>query len=336
MVLGVQPVARLAPVAVERQRLSVERVRDEERDDLLRVLVRPVGVRAAGDRGVDAVGPDGRDHLQVAAGLRCRVRARRPERVVLVRRPPRRDVPVDLVRRHLHEAGAVRSGPVEQHVGAEHIRLDELRGAEDRAVYVRLGGEVEDRVGAARGSRDRLGVADVALDQLDVGAVEVRRIAGIGQLVEHDDVLAGRREALRAVGADEAGAAGDENSHGRKPRAGAFGIRERKAAAAARDACGETGALSAPFRHFARDSPEVRETSRSRHFVGDSPEVRETLRSREPIETFAQAFAPMRQARRLRLLAPQDRVRGARGGAAEALGRRRHDPALEPRLLEDR
>src|ERR671937_790624 len=47
VILDVQPVARLPPVAVERQRLAVERVRDEERDHLLRVLVRSVRVRPA-------------------------------------------------------------------------------------------------------------------------------------------------------------------------------------------------------------------------------------------------------------------------------------------------
>ena len=62
MVFDVQPVTRLTAVAVDGQRLAVERVRDEERDDLLGILVRPEGIRAAGDRGVDAVGADGGKH----------------------------------------------------------------------------------------------------------------------------------------------------------------------------------------------------------------------------------------------------------------------------------
>ena len=52
----VQPVAALQPVAVQRQRLVVDRVGDEQRDELLGVVVRPVRVRAAGDDRVDAVG----------------------------------------------------------------------------------------------------------------------------------------------------------------------------------------------------------------------------------------------------------------------------------------
>ena len=46
----VQPVAHVAAVAVERHRQSVDRVGDEERDELLGKLVRPVVVRRAGDR----------------------------------------------------------------------------------------------------------------------------------------------------------------------------------------------------------------------------------------------------------------------------------------------
>ena len=64
-----QPVAGLTAVAVDGERLAVESIRDEERDDLLGILVRPVRVRAAGDRSVDAVGADGGQHLQVAARL---------------------------------------------------------------------------------------------------------------------------------------------------------------------------------------------------------------------------------------------------------------------------
>ena len=69
MVRDVEPVAHLAAVAVERQPLALERVRDEERDQLLRVLVRAVGVRPARDRGVDPECPDVRRDVQVARRL---------------------------------------------------------------------------------------------------------------------------------------------------------------------------------------------------------------------------------------------------------------------------
>ena len=81
---------------------------------------------------------------------------------------------------------------------------------------MRLGGEVDDRLAAGGGLGDRVGIADVALEELDVGALEVGAIAGVGQLVEDDDVLARCGETLREMRADEAGAAGDEHAHRRK------------------------------------------------------------------------------------------------------------------------
>src|SRR5437899_8588059 len=85
VVLNVEPIACLATVAVDGERLAVQGVRDEKRDDLLGVLVRAVGVRASSDRGVDAVGSNGGEYLQVAARLRGCVRARRAERIVFAR-----------------------------------------------------------------------------------------------------------------------------------------------------------------------------------------------------------------------------------------------------------
>src|SRR5256714_12445259 len=56
VVLDMQPVAGLTAVAVDGERLAVASIRDEERGDLLRVLVGPVRVGAAGDRsGEDQV-----------------------------------------------------------------------------------------------------------------------------------------------------------------------------------------------------------------------------------------------------------------------------------------
>ena len=49
VVLDVEPVAHVAAVAVDRQRLALERVQDHERDQLLGELVRAVVVRAVRD-----------------------------------------------------------------------------------------------------------------------------------------------------------------------------------------------------------------------------------------------------------------------------------------------
>ena len=72
-VLHVDPVAHLQAVAVDRQRVAVERVEDHQRDQLLRVLVRAVVVRAAADQRLEPVGVVVGADEQVGAGLGGRV-----------------------------------------------------------------------------------------------------------------------------------------------------------------------------------------------------------------------------------------------------------------------
>ena len=97
-------------------------------------------------------------------------------------------------------ADAVRARVVEQHLRTEHVGADELGRPEDRAVDVRLGREVDDRVAALRRGRDRVGIHDVAVVELVLEAVEVRAVAGVGELVEDDDLVACRDEAARRNG----------------------------------------------------------------------------------------------------------------------------------------
>ena len=76
-VLDVEPVADLHAVAVHRQAVAVQRVEDHQRDQLLRVLVRTVVVRAPADHRLHAIGVGVGGHEQVGAGLRRAVRRRR-------------------------------------------------------------------------------------------------------------------------------------------------------------------------------------------------------------------------------------------------------------------
>ena len=217
VILDVEPVAHLPPVAVEGERLAVECVRREERDQLLRVLVRPVRVRATRDRGVDPEGPHvGRD-VEVARRLGDAVGARRPDRVVLAGRTSVGQVPVDLVGGDLDEARAGRPHVLEQHLGAEELGAPEVGGAEDRTVDVRLRGEVHDRRAAPPGRGNGSRIDDVALVELVLDALEVRPVARVGELVEHHDLVACCDEPLDEVGADEPGSAGDEDPH--RPKA---------------------------------------------------------------------------------------------------------------------
>ena len=72
---------------------------------------------------------------------------------------------------------------------------------------------MHDRVSAAERGIERLGVEDRALDQFGVDAPEIVLRAG-REVVERDDVVAGRGERAAEVGADESCAAGDDHPHG--------------------------------------------------------------------------------------------------------------------------
>ena len=107
---------------------------------------------------------------------------------------------------------------IEQLEGPQNVGVDEGGGVVDRAVHVRLGGEVDDGRRAVFGDRaiDRLAVGDVAADEDVVWVAgdgfERVEIARVGQFVEIDDPRGVFGDALPdEATADEARAAGDED-----------------------------------------------------------------------------------------------------------------------------
>jgi hypothetical protein len=86
----------------------------------------------------------------------------------------------------------------------------------DRAVHVRLGGEVHDGVHAIGHLEHEVAVLDRAHHQLDVLG-QVVAPPGVGELVEHDDRVAGVQQVDEGR-ADEAGGARHEQPHTRTPR----------------------------------------------------------------------------------------------------------------------
>ena len=226
----VEPVPPLQAVAVQGQRQVVERVRHEERDQLLRVVEGTVRVRAARDHHVEPVGHVVRPRQQLAGGLRRRVgRARRQgiglDGAALL------DRPVDLVGGDLEEARSrcplAAPGPLrlaaqglQQDVDAVHAGAQEGGRLQDRAVDVALGGEVDDGVGGRGKGRDGGRVGDVAVDEREAGrhlgvglhVAEVRPVARVGQLVEDGDPgpVAAAQDVADEAAPDEPGAAGDQ------------------------------------------------------------------------------------------------------------------------------
>jgi len=190
MVLGVDPVAYVLALAVQLRPLALEDVRDLAGDELLHMLVRAVVVRAVGNCGPQAVRTGPRAHQHVGRGLRARVRAGRMVRGGL-REPGRiiqSEVAIHLVRTHVVVADAVPAHGLEQTERAFHVRPQERFRVRDRIVVMGLGRVVHDRVVARHDPVEQLGVADVAVHELDTilrQARDILDVARIGQGIQH-------------------------------------------------------------------------------------------------------------------------------------------------------
>ena len=226
MVLDIEPVADVFAPAVDRQRLVVTDVVDEQRDELLGKLVGPVVVRTVGDHSGKPVGVVKRPYEMVRRRLRRRIGA-----VGIVARglgeesAAERQSSIHLVGRDVVEPFALPGASPDLLRGLQERERPHDIGARegeriaDRAVHVALGREVDHPVdGVFREQRAHgVVVADVASDEGVVGGVldvaEVGEVARIGQQVEVDDPVVGvfRDEQPHDVRADESGAAGYED-----------------------------------------------------------------------------------------------------------------------------
>src|SRR5690606_34330401 len=219
MVVDVQPVAHVPARPVQRHGKPVEQIRDEKRDQFLRIMVVAVVVGTPGHPHIEPVRTVERQREQVGGGLGGRIGGIRAQRL---RFPPGAlvDRPVHLVRGDVHESpDALADGGVQQRERARDIGADERARRRDRPVDVRLGGEVHDLVVLGREVAHQLRVADVALDEgeprIAGDLVQVGRVARVGEGVQHRHLpgsVAGQQRA-HAMGADESGAPGYQNSH---------------------------------------------------------------------------------------------------------------------------
>ena len=221
-----EPVAHVQPVAVEGQRLIIESVRDEQRDQLLGVLVRTEIVRGARDQHGQPVSRVVRVGEAVGRGLACGIGVRRHQGVLLAA-GSLRNAAVDLVGGDLEEAlDTARPRCLEEGVGAVDVGADEALRIAYRAIDVRLRGEVEHDVGAAfHGQRHVLARGHVAAEEtitrVPLEVLQVVRVAGVGQLVEDGDLPLGvtGEGVMGVMGSDEARAARDQHArHGLHPR----------------------------------------------------------------------------------------------------------------------
>ena len=235
MVDHIEPVAHVLALAIDRQRLTVADIVDEEGDELLRELVGAVVVRAVGHQRGHAVGVVVGAHEVVAAGLGGAVGAVRvvlgglEEELAAVGGRAFRLVELEgavhLIRRDVVETLAfpvavpILAGGLQQAEGAHHIGAGEGEGILDGAIHVALCGKVDDAIDIVllHNGAHAVEVADIGLNKgvvrLVLDILEVGEVAGVSQGVEVNDFVLGVLVDKEAddVGTDEAGTAGNQD-----------------------------------------------------------------------------------------------------------------------------
>lgn len=221
VVVGVDPVAHVAAVAVELGAHAVQDVGDLARDELLHVLVGAVVVGAVGDGRPHAEGAVPGAHQVVGGRLGGAVGGAGAVGRLLgeARGVVQGQVAVDLVGGDVVVAHAELARGLQQAEGALHVGAQERRGVVDGVVVVALGGVVDDRVVAGDELVQQRGIADVTHHELHaVGGQpgDVLGVAGVGQLVQDGDAHVGVvvHDVVHEVAADEAAAARDDDVGG--------------------------------------------------------------------------------------------------------------------------
>jgi hypothetical protein len=109
---------------------------------------------------------------------------------------------------------------LEQRVRADHVRLDEGVRTVNGPIDVRLGSEMHDGIDFLTTQQllDQLAIANISADEAELGPAhrrfEICRVACVRERIQDDQRIARMlpKPMVNEVGANEAGAAGDEES----------------------------------------------------------------------------------------------------------------------------
>src|ERR1700744_879115 len=229
VIADVDPVPYLLSIAVDREGLAGNRIRDHERQKLFGKLVRTVVVRAVGCYSWQIVTMHVRTHQVIGCCFGSRVRTvGRVGSGFLKGWGLRKKSAVHLVRRNVEKAkfasvvsrgfGQISPGGLEQPKSAVDIRSDECFRTGERTIDVTLRGKMQDGpwLIAFEQALKESGVADVTLLKM-VGGIplhgrQVLQVTRIGKLVKVNDRRAYLFEPFQdEVRANEARSASDDD-----------------------------------------------------------------------------------------------------------------------------
>ncbi len=203
VVLDIEPVADIQTVAIDRHRLTCQPFDDHVRNELLGEMIWPVVIGAVRHHGRQSVslppganqvvrrGFAGRVRRVRCVGRRFREQALGAERAVhLVGRDVEKPEIGLLLR---VDASPEAQGLLQQGEGADHVGVDELARAVDRAINMTLGRQVHHSAGRILIEQlaQRLAVADIHLAEGIAWMSRCLRnrgeVGGVGELVDVDD-----------------------------------------------------------------------------------------------------------------------------------------------------
>ena len=234
VILDKEPVADIFPLAVDRQRFALDRVTDDQRNQLFRELVGPVVVRTVRRHHGHLVRVERGADQKVARRLARRIRTvRRVGRKLGKRRVARLQSPVNLVGRNVEKVELclllsfqlfpVATHRIQQALGAQHVGRDERLRRVDRAVDVRLSGKVKHRVNLVLPQQLGYegGIPDIAFDKyvprvpIEIG--QRTAVARVRQQIKIDQFgnfpVSALQRQTDEISADKSGAAGNEEVH---------------------------------------------------------------------------------------------------------------------------
>ena len=215
-VLHEQPVPHVLPIPVHRQAVARQRVQDHQRDQLLRVLVRSVVVRAATDHAspTRTCGSSSKRADPRRSSSRCKD-SRAASGDASVNEPVSIDPYTSSVDTCKYAQPPL-ARRFEQNVRALHVGHDEFLGPGDRPIDVRLGREVHHRLTPDDRLCHRGRILDRSLQEPNIrlDLPQVLPPSRVRQLVEHRHLVAMHAHPLaHERRPDEPGATADQQLH---------------------------------------------------------------------------------------------------------------------------
>src|SRR5688572_13736098 len=132
MVLYGQPVTALTSISIEREGLVVDRIRHEQRNKFLRVLVRPIGIAASGHHDRKPIGRPIAERQEISTGFASRIGTSRSQAIILRRRPSL-DASIYFIRADLQKSlHPSATSLFKQYAGSHHIGPCKGSGVENR------------------------------------------------------------------------------------------------------------------------------------------------------------------------------------------------------------